>query len=147
MASRNYAPIRALARGQVIIDGSFIGNAGASPTSTRGNGITSITWVATGRYRINFTGRFERLLGFSACVMPGTTGTTTPVDASGRVVNALQPLNTTVTVNGRPVQVTQVEVFVTENDAAPLLINLAATDQMTFKATFQNSRARPRTGR
>jgi hypothetical protein len=147
MASRNYAPIRALARGQVIIDGSFIGNAGASPTSTRGNGITSITWVATGRYRINFTGRFERLLDFSACVLPGTTGTTTPVDASGRVVNALQPLNTTVTVNGRSVRVTQVEVFVTENDAAPLLINLAATDQMTFKATFQNSKARPRTGR
>lgn len=147
MASRNYAPIRALARGQVIIDGSFIGNGGASPTSTRGNGITSITWVATGRYRINFTGRFERLLNFSACVMPGTTGTTTPVDASGRVVNALQPLNTTVTVNGRSVQVTQVEVFVTENDAAPLLINLAATDQMTFQATFQNSKARPRAGR
>lgn len=147
MASRNYAPIRALARGQVIIDGSFIGNAGANPTSTRGNGITSITWVATGRYRINFTGRFERLLNFSACVMPGTTGTTTPVDASGRVVNALQPLNTTVTVNGRSVQVTQVEVFVTENDAAPLLINLAATDQMTFQATFQNSKARPRAGR
>ena len=147
MASRNYAPIRALARGQVIIDGSFIGNAGASPTSTRGNGITAITWVATGRYRINFTGRFERLLNFSACVMPGTTGTTTPVDASGRVVNALQPLNTTVTVNGRSVQVTQVEVFVTENDAAPLLINLAATDQMTFQATFQNSKARPRAGR
>lgn len=147
MASRNYAPIRALARGQVIIDGSFIGNAGASPTSTRGIGITSITWVATGRYRINFTGRFERLLNFSACVMPGTTGTTTPVDASGRVVNALQPLNTTVTVNGRSVQVTQVEVFVTENDAAPLLINLAATDQMTFQATFQNSKARPRAGR
>lgn len=147
MASRNYAPIRALARGQVIIDGSFIGNAGANPTSTRGNGITSITWVATGRYRINFTGRFERLLDFSACVMPGTTGTTTPVDASGRVVNALQPLNTTVTVNGRSVQVTQVEVFVTENDAAPLLINLAATDQMTFQATFQNSKARPRAGR
>lgn len=147
MASRNYAPIRALARGQVIIDGSFIGNAGVSPTSTRGVGITSITWVATGRYRINFTGRFERLLNFSACVMPGTTGTTTPVDASGRVVNALQPLNTTVTVNGRSVQVTQVEVFVTENDAAPLLINLAATDQMTFQATFQNSRVRPRAGR
>lgn len=147
MASRNYAPIRALARGQVIIDGSFIGNAGASPTSTRGNGITSITWVATGRYRINFTGRFERLLDFSACVMPGTTGTTTPVDSSGRVVNALQPLNTTVTVNGRSVQVTQVEVFVTENDAAPLLVNLAATDQLTFKATFQNSKARPRAAR
>ena len=103
--------------------------------------------MATGRYRINFTGRFERLLNFSACVMPGTTGTTTPVDASGRVVNALQPLNTTVTVNGRSVQVTQVEVFVTENDAAPLLINLAATDQMTFQATFQNSKARPRAGR
>lgn len=147
MASRNYAPIRALARGQVIIDGSCIGAAAADPTTVRGLGITSITWVATGRYRINFTGRFERLLNFSACVMPGTTGTTTPVDASGRVVNALQPLNTTVTVNGRSVQVTQVEVFVTENDAAPLLINLAATDQMTFQATFQNSKARPRAGR
>lgn len=147
MASRNYAPIRALARGQVIIDGSCIGAAAADPTTVRGLGITSITFVATGRYNINFTGRFERMLNFSACVMPGTTGTTTPVDASGRVVNALQPLNTTVTVNGRSVQVTQVEVFVTENDAAPLLINLAATDQMTFQATFQNSKARPRAGR
>jgi len=147
MASRNYAPIKALARGQVIIDGSFIGNAGADPTTLRGLGITSITWVATGRYNINFTGRFERMLDFSAMVLPGITGTTTPVDASGRVVNALQPFNTTVTVGGRTVQVTRVEVFITENDAAPLLINLSATQQLTFKATFQNSRTRPRAGR
>lgn len=147
MASRNYAPIRALARGQVVIDGSVIGAAAADPTSLRGLGITSVTRVATGRYNINFTGRFERLLNFSACVLPGTTGTTTPVDASGRVVNALQPLNTTVTVGGRSVQVTRIEVFITENDAAPLLIDLPVTAMMTFKATFQNSRTRPRAGR
>lgn len=147
MASRNYAPIRALARGQVIIDGSVIGAAAADPTSLRGVGITSVTRVATGRYNINFTGRFERLLDFSAMVLPGTTGTTTPVDSSGRVVNALQPLNTTVTVGGRTVQVTRIEVFITENDAAPLLIDLPATAMLTFKATFQNSKARPRAAR
>lgn len=147
MASRNYAPIRALARGQVIIDGSVIGAAAAGPTSLRGVGITSVTRVATGRYNINFTGRFERLLDFSAMVLPGTTGTTTPVDSSGRVVNALQPLNTTVTVGGRTVQVTRIEVFITENDAAPLLIDLPATAMLTFKATFQNSKARPRAAR
>lgn len=147
MASRNYAPIKALTRGQVIVDGSFIGNAGADPTDLRGNGIISVTWVATGRYNINFTGRFERLLNFTATVLPGITGTTAPVDASGRVVNALQPLNTTVTVGGRTIPVTRVEVFVTENDAAPLLINLSATQQLTFSASFQNSRARPRASR
>lgn len=147
MASRNYAPIRALARGQVIIDGSCIGNAGADPTTVRGLGITSITWVATGRYNINFTGRFERMLDFSAMVLPGTTGTTTPTVATARVVNALQPFNTTVTVNGRTVQVTRVEVFITNNTGAEALTNLAATDQLTFTAKFQNSRARPRAGR
>ena len=147
MASRNYAPIRALARGQVIIDGSCIGNAGADPTTVRGLGITSITWVATGRYNINFTGRFERMLDFSAMVLPGTTGTTTPTVATARVVNALQPFNTTVTANGRTVQVTRVEVFITNNTGAEALTNLAATDQLTFTAKFQNSRARPRAGR
>lgn len=147
MASRNYAPIRALARGQVIVDGSCIGNAGADPTTVRGLGITSITWVAAGRYNINFTGRFERMLDFSAMVLPGTTGTTTPTVASARVVNALQPFNTTVTVNGRTVQVTRVEVFITNNTGAEALTNLAATDQLTFTAKFQNSKARPRAGR
>ena len=147
MASRNYAPSRALARGQVIIDGSCIGNAGADPTTVRGLGITSITWVATGRYNINFTGRFERMLDFSAMVLPGTTGTTTPTVATARVVNALQPFNTTVTANGRTVQVTRVEVFITNNTGAEALTNLAATDQLTFTAKFQNSRARPRAGR
>ena len=147
MASRNYAPIRALARGQVIIDGSCIGNAGADPTTVRGLGITSITWVATGRYNINFTGRFERMLDFSAMVLPGTTGTTTPTVATARVVNALQPFNTTVTVSGRSVQVTRVEVFITNNTGAEALTNLAATDQLTFTAKFQNSRVRPRAGR
>ena len=147
MASRNYAPIRALSRGQVIIDGSCIGNAGADPTTVRGLGITSITWVATGRYNINFTGRFERMLDFSAMVLPGTTGTTTPTVATARVVNALQPFNTTVTANGRTVQVTRVEVFITNNTGAEALTNLAATDQLTFTAKFQNSRARPRAGR
>lgn len=147
MASRNYAPIKALARGQVIIDGSVIGNAGADPTTLRGLGITSVTWVATGRYNINFTGRFERMLDFSASVLPGTTGTTTPTVATARVVNALQPFNTTVTVGGRTVLVTRVEVFITNNTGAEALTNLAATDQLTFKATFQNSRTRPRAGR
>lgn len=147
MASRNYAPIRALSRGQVIIDGSFIGNAGADPTTLRGLGITSITWVATGRYNINFTGRFERLLDFSAMVLPGTTGTTTPTVATARVVNALQPFNTTVTIGGRTVLVTRVEVFITNNTGAEALTNLAATDQLTFTAKFQNSRVRPRAGR
>ena len=147
MASRNYAPIRALARGQVIIDGSVIGNAGADPTTLRGLGITSVTWVAAGRYNINFTGRFERMLDFSAMVLPGTTGTTTPTVATARVVNALQPFNTTVTVSGRTVQVTRVEVFITNNTGAEALTNLAATDQLTFTAKFQNSRVRPRAGR
>jgi hypothetical protein len=147
MASRNYAPIRALSRGQVVIDGSVIGAGAADPTNLLGNGITSITRVATGRYNINFTGRFARMLDFTASVLPGITGTTTPVDASGRVVNALRPLNTTVTVSGRTVLVTRVEVFITENDAAPLLIDLALTQQLTFKATFQNSVARPSRGR
>lgn len=147
MASRNYAPIRALARGQVIIDGSCIGAAAADPTTVRGLGITSITFVATGRYNINFTGRFERMLDFSAMVLPGTTGTTTPTVATARVVNALQPFNTTVTVSGRTVQVTRVEVFITNNTGAEALTNLAATDQLTFTATFQNSRSRPRAGR
>ena len=147
MASRNYAPIRALARGQVIIDGSVIGAGAAEPTNLLGNGIVSVTRVAVGRYNINFTGRFERMLDFSASVLPGITGTTTPVDASGRVVNGLRPLNTTVTVGGRSVPVTRVEVFITENDAAPLLIDLALTQQLTFKATFQNSRNRPRASR
>lgn len=147
MASRNYAPIRALARGQVIIDGSCIGAAAADPTTVRGLGITSITFVATGRYNINFTGRFERMLDFSAMVLPGTTGTTTPTVATARVVNALQPFNTTVTVSGRTVQVTRVEVFITNNTGAEALTNLAATDQLTFTATFQNSKARPRAGR
>lgn len=147
MASRNYAPIRALARGQVIIDGSCIGAAAADPTTVRGLGITSITFVATGRYNINFTGRFERMLDFSAMVLPGTTGTTTPTVATARVVNALQPFNTTVTVSGRTVQVTRVEVFITNNTGAEALTNLAATDQLTFTAKFQNSRVRPRAGR
>jgi len=147
MASRNYAPIRALARGQVIIDGSCIGAAAADPTTVRGLGITSITFVATGRYNINFTGRFERMLDFSAMVLPGTTGTTTPTVATARVVNALQPFNTTVTVSGRTVHVTRVEVFITNNTGAEALTNLAATDQLTFTAKFQNSRVRPRAGR
>lgn len=147
MASRNYAPIRALARGQVIIDGSVLGAGAADPTSLRGNGITSVTRVAAGRYNINFTGRFERMLEFSASVLPGTTGTTTPTVATARVVNGLQPFNTTVTVGGRSVLVTRIEVFVTNNTGAEALTELAVGEQLTFKATFQNSRARPRAGR
>ena len=147
MASRNYAPIKALSRGQVIIDGSCIGAAAADPTSVRGLGIASITFVATGRYNINFTGRFERMLDFSAMVLPGTTGTTTPTVATARVVNALQPFNTTVTIGGRTVLVTRVEVFITNHTGAEALTNLAATDQLTFTAKFQNSRVRPRAGR
>ena len=147
MASRNYAPIRALARGQVIIDGSVQGAGAADPTSLRGVGITSVTRVAAGRYNINFTGRFERLLDFSASVLPGTTGTTTPTIATARVVNGLQPLNTTVTVSGRTVLVTRIEVFVSNNTGAEALTELAVGDQLTFKATFQNSKARPRAAR
>jgi hypothetical protein len=45
------------------------------------------------------------------------------------------------------VLVTRVEVFITNNTGAEALTDLAATDQLTFTATFQNSKARPRAAR
>ena len=142
MASRNYAPDRSLMRGVTRIQGSCVGAGGANPTGRIGLGIAAITWTNTGRYLISFTGRFRRLLDFRANVMPGITGTNAGTAALSRVVNAMQPLQTTL--NGVPV--TQVEVYVTNNTGAEALTNLAAGDLMTFEATFQNSSFKPSTG-
>ncbi len=142
MASRNYAPVRALQRGLVKVNGSTVGAGAANPTGTLGLGITNITRTAAGRYLISFTGRFRRLFHFSASVMPGITGTNAGTVALARVVNAMQPLQTTLS----GVLVTQVEVYITNNTGAEALTDLAVGDLLTFEAVFQNSSFKPSSG-
>lgn len=142
MASRNYAPVRSLMRGVTRIQGSCVGAGSANPTGLIGLGIAAITWTAAGRYLISFTGRFRRLLDFRANVMPGVTGTNAGTVALSRVVNAMQPLQTTL--NGVPV--TQIEVYITNNTGTEAQVQLAVGDLLTFEATFQNSSARPSVG-
>ena len=147
MASKNFSPDLSLMRGVRRIQGSFIGAGGANPTGIVGNGITAITWTAAGRYLISFSGRYRRLLDFKAIVMPGITGTNAGTVALSRVVTAMRPFNTTLTVSGRSVLVTQVEIFITNNTGAEALTDAAVGDLVSFEACFQNSNARPSRGR
>lgn len=144
MASRNFAPARALVRGVTLIHGSCLGAGGmADPTGRIGAGVVAITRTAAGRYLISFRGRYRRLLHFTASVMPGITGTNAGTAALSRVVNAMKPLNTTL--NG--VLVTQVEVYINNNTGAEALTDLALNDLLTFEAVFQNSSYKPSQGR
>ena len=148
MASKNFAgPDRSLNRGVVKIQGSAVGAGAADPTGRIGNGIAALTRTNVGRYLISFSGRYRRLLDFKASVAPGITGTNAGTVALARVVNHMQPLNTTLTIGGRSVLVTQVEVYVTNNTGSEALTELAVGDLLTFEATFQNSIARPSRGR
>lgn len=143
MASKNFAPDRSLMRGVSRIQGSCVGAGAANPTGIIGNGINTITRTAAGRYLISFSGRYRRLLHFTASVAPGVTGTNAGTVALSRVVNSMQPLNTTL--SGK--LVTQVEVYINNNTGAEALTDLAVGDLLTFEATFQNSAARPSRGR
>lgn len=147
MASKNFAPDRSLMRGVNRIQGSCVGAGAANPTGIIGNGIAAITRTAAGRYLISFSGRYRRLLHFTGSVAPGITGTNAGTTALSRVVNHMQPFNTTLSVSGRNVLVTQVEVFINNNTGAEALTDLAVGDLLTFEAAFQNSSARPSRGR
>jgi hypothetical protein len=144
MASKNFAgPDRSLMRGVVKVQGSVVGAAGNTITGIIGNGIETISRTAAGRILISFSGRYRRLLNFTAVVAPGVTGTNNGTVALARVCTIMQPLDTTL--NGK--LVTQVEVFITNNTATEALTDLAAGNILYFEATFQNSQARPSRGR
>lgn len=74
MASRNFAPLRALDREVVKVFGGGTGAANADLTAIKGAGVTSITYGASsGRYVINLADKFASLLMASFLVIDATT--------------------------------------------------------------------------
>lgn len=147
MASRNYAPIKALARGQVVIAGNFLGNGTSNPASATviGNGFdpTTIARVSQGLYRLTFSGQFQNLTSISAMVAKGATAATALVITDMQQVMVRNPLQTTV--SGR--KVTQVDFYVFSPDGTEALEDLATDSRLYFTLVFDNSTVRPSKGR
>lgn len=147
MASRNYAPIKALARGQVVIAGNFLGNGTSNPASATviGNGFdpATITRVSQGLYRLTFSGQFQNLTSISAMVAKGATAATALVITDMQQVMVRNPLQTTV--SGR--KVTQVDFYVFSPDGTEALEDLATDSRLYFTLVFDNSTVRPSKGR
>lgn len=147
MAARNFSPIHALTRGQVVIAGNFLGNGTSNPASANVVGMgfdpTTITRVSLGLYRLTFSGHFDNLSSMSALIAKGATADTALVITDMQQVMARTPLKTTV--SGR--KVTQVDFYIFSPDGVEALEDLATDSRLYFTLVFDNSKARPTRGR
>ena len=106
-----------------------VGNGAANPTGVKGLGITSITWVSTGKYTVTLNRKFAGLVNVVGSVINSAGTTLSVVYASAETVASSQ----TITI----------EVFGGINAVAPTRRDLTSADTLLLEITLQDSSVKP----
>lgn len=116
-------------REQVTLTAKCVGAAGANPTSVRGIGIASITWVSTGKYKVTLQDKYAALLKYHASVIDSTGLRHYSITASAEDV-----------ATGKTVTL---EVFAAETTVAPTRADLETTDTLLLELVLSNTQQKP----
>lgn len=126
MAARNTTDNLAMMnRGDVLLSGSCVGAGTSSPTSVKGNGITSITRSSSGKYVITLADKYAALRAWSFGVIDSTAARHYEITISAETVASTK----TITI----------EVFGAATTVAPARSDLATTDTLKFTLLLSNS--------
>lgn len=117
-------------REQNTITAKCVGNAGANPTSVRGLGVASITWVSTGKYLVTLQDKWNALLQCEANVL----------DSTGTKHFRITPSAETLSSGGKTITL---EVFSGATTVAPTRADLAATETLMLTLTLSNTAQKP----
>lgn len=130
MAARNLNHgVKTFLREVVKIYGKCVGAAGANPTGVKGLGITSITWVSTGKYLITLEDKYNALL-----------------NADFRVIDSTGLRHYSFSITSQTVSTTKlitVEVYAGASTVAPTRADLAATDTLLVTLELSNTQQVP----
>lgn len=137
---RNEFPIRAVHPDLIVVAGSFAGNAAASPVATTRAGVGwSVTWVSTGRYRI----QCGSSPSVPAGLLPATDKFTSLISGLATVEGTGATIDRIVTIKA---QTPGTGVFDFEVKTAAVLTDLTSTDRLNFLLLLTDSAVLPQRG-